>query len=68
MGHPGVRRTWLALNEHFPGHAIPYRFVADFVSTCPVCQKDRLGMADSLTLSCDTSSLSIPTRWLVSTR
>ena len=48
MGHPGVRETWKALNFHFPGHRISYKFVSDFVSTCPTCQKDRLGMSDAL--------------------
>ena len=48
MAHVGVRVTWMRLNKYFPGHKIPYRIVADFVSTCPVCQKDRLDMADSL--------------------
>lgn len=33
---------------HFPGHRILYRYVQDFVSRCPVCQKDRLGMTDTL--------------------
>jgi len=46
--HFGARRTWLLLNKQFPGHRIPYRFVQDFISTCPVCQKDRLGMMDYL--------------------
>jgi hypothetical protein len=48
MAHNGARVTWKLLNKHFPGHRIPYRFVADFVATCPVCQKDRLGMVDTL--------------------
>jgi hypothetical protein len=42
--HHGTRRTWQLLNENFPGHCIPYRVVADLVASCPVCQKDRLGM------------------------
>ena len=46
--HPGVRRTWLALNARFPGHRIPYRKVAEFVENCAVCQKDRLGMTGTL--------------------
>jgi hypothetical protein len=48
VGHHGVRRTWNALNKYFPGHRIPYRRVTDFVSECPICQKDRLGMGDAL--------------------
>ncbi len=46
--HPGVRRTWLALNETYPGHRIPYKVVEEFVMTCPICQKDRLAMTDSI--------------------
>jgi hypothetical protein len=49
MGHHGTRKTWLLLNHHFPGHRIPIALVADFVSACPICQKDRLGMTDALT-------------------
>jgi len=46
--HFGARRTWLLLNKQFPGHRIPYRFVQEFISTCAICQKDRLGMTDHL--------------------
>lgn len=48
MGHHGLRRTWLLLNEHYPGHAIPQRVISDFLSTCPQCQKYRYAMRDSL--------------------
>jgi hypothetical protein len=49
MGHFGDRQTWIALNTYFPaGHKIPYRIVQEFVATCPVCQKDRLGMLDTI--------------------
>jgi hypothetical protein len=48
MGHHGARRTWLLLNQHFPGHTIPFRTVLDFIVSCPVCQKDRLGMINRL--------------------
>jgi hypothetical protein len=44
MGHHGERRTWELLNQHFPGHSIPYRMVSEYVAECGVCQKDRLGM------------------------
>ena len=44
VGHHGERRTWELLNQHFPGHGIPYRVICDFVSECGTCQKDRLGM------------------------
>lgn len=48
MGHNGLRRTWLLLNKHFPGHSIPHKVISDFISTCPACQKFRLSMCDSL--------------------
>ena len=48
MGHFGARKTWLDLNHYFPGHKIPYAVVAEFVATCPICQKDRLGMTDNI--------------------
>jgi hypothetical protein len=48
MGHNGVRRTWLLLNEHFPGNSVRMEDIADFIALCPVCQKYRIGMADSL--------------------
>jgi hypothetical protein len=48
MPHVGARRTYLELCKYYPGHSIPYRYVAEFVATCPICQKDRLGMSDSL--------------------
>ena len=46
--HFGARRTWLALGKRFPGHRIPFRWVAEWISKCPVCQKDRLGMENYL--------------------
>ena len=46
--HRGVRYTWLALNKYFPGHRISYAFVAEYIATCPYCQKYRLGMQDSI--------------------
>ena len=48
MGLNGARRTWLNLCKYFPGHSIPYHFVAEFVATCAVCQKLRLDMVDGL--------------------
>ena len=48
MGHRGARRTWLLLNQHFPGHTIPFRVVLEFILTCPICQKDRLGMINRI--------------------
>ena len=47
-GHFGVRFTWNELNRRFPGHGIPYRVVSEFVATCTICQKDRLGMVDNI--------------------
>jgi len=50
VGHGGIRKTWLLLNKHFPGHRMSYKVVMDFVSSCPICQKDRLtDMKGSLT-------------------
>jgi len=46
--HKGARRTWLALNKHFPGHKIPFAFVAEWVMSCPRCQKDRLAMTNGI--------------------
>ena len=47
-GHPGAHRTWLRLNQVFPGHHIPFQTVSEYVRTCAVCQKNRLGMQDAL--------------------
>jgi hypothetical protein len=48
MGHHGTRRTYHLLNEYFEGHRIPYEVVAEFVASCSICQKLRLGMTDSI--------------------
>lgn len=48
MGHHGRRKTWLLLNDYFPGHKIPYSVVDEFVGSCAICQKDRLGMTDNI--------------------
>ena len=48
VGHMGGRTTWTRLNKQFPGHCIPYKEVAEFISTCPNCIKTRLGMKDAL--------------------
>lgn len=47
-GHFGARTTWNTLCKHFPNHGIPYKEVEDFVASCPVCQKVRLGRKDAL--------------------
>jgi hypothetical protein len=44
--HPGSRKTWLALNARFPGHGCKFAWVEEKVSSCAICQKDRLGMQD----------------------
>ena len=46
--HLGARRTWMLLNQHFPGHGISYSQVAEHISNCAVCQKTRLGMTEVL--------------------
>ena len=46
--HHGARRTWMLLNDHYPGHEISYSQVAEFISMCPVCQKTRLRMTEVL--------------------
>lgn len=48
VGHMGSRVTWERLNKLFPSHSISFNCVKEFVSACPVCQKDRLGMTTSL--------------------
>ena len=49
--HGGTRVTWQLMNKHFPGHNIPYRMVSELVANCPICQKDRLGMAPADTIN-----------------
>ena len=34
MGHHGVKRTWVLLNKHYPGHGVPFKVIEDFVQTC----------------------------------
>ena len=48
MGHHGVVRTWQLLTKHFVGHRIPYAIVKDYVASCKVCQKERLGMTSTI--------------------
>ena len=38
-GHWGAYRTWVTLNDTFPGHKIPFRIVQEFVQNCTICQK-----------------------------
>jgi hypothetical protein len=47
-GHHGSRRTWKLLNDSYPGHGISADYVREFIASCPVCQKVRLGMQDAL--------------------
>ena len=46
--HFGARRTWLALNRRFPGHKISFKWIAERIEKCALCQKDRLGMDNYL--------------------
>jgi hypothetical protein len=48
IGHHGALRTWKKLREVFPGNNVPMAVVEGFVKECPVCQKHRHGMAESL--------------------
>ncbi len=45
--HKGVKPTWVALRDKYPGHSIPLKIVADLVSSCPTCQKVRFGMENN---------------------
>lgn len=47
-GHWGIHKTMSRLDELYPGHEIPYKVVADYINRCSICQKDRLGMVNSL--------------------
>ena len=47
-GHWGYRETMKRLDDLFPGHKIPMRAVRDYVMSCAICQKDRLGMVNSV--------------------
>ena len=46
--HQGARRTWLLLNQIYPGHRIPLRTIAEFIESCPICQKHKQGLRDTL--------------------
>ena len=46
--HNGSRRTWLLLNEIYPGHRIPLRTVTEFIENCAVCQKHKQGLRDTI--------------------
>jgi hypothetical protein len=47
-GHWGVRYTMRLLDKEHPGHRIPAQVVAEYISTCPICQKNRQDMVDGL--------------------
>lgn len=47
-GHAGVKRTYDRLSQMYPGHRIPIRVVQDYVSSCVVCQKTRIGMTSAI--------------------
>ena len=46
--HKGALRTWNALNKFFPGHGISYKYIEEWIATCPTCQKDRLAMVNTV--------------------
>ena len=48
VGHFGITRTMQKLDNSYPGHKIPYKVVADYISRCSICQKERLGMTNHL--------------------
>ena len=48
VGHHGARRTWNLLNEFFPGHNIPFLKVVEYINSCAVCQKIRLGFQNTI--------------------
>jgi hypothetical protein len=48
VGHFGNRRTYQLINKTFPGHRISIQTVMDFVSSCAICRKNRLGMVNLL--------------------
>ena len=48
FGHNGIQRTYRLLNKHFPGHRITFEAIRDFIHTCPICQKVRLGMTTGI--------------------
>ena len=48
VGHWGARATLKKLDSLFPGHAIPFQHVVEFVSTCPICQKLKHDYVDKL--------------------
>ena len=48
QGHWGQRSMMKALDDKYPGHRVPWKAVADYLSRCVVCQKLRQDMIDSL--------------------
>ena len=47
-GHPGAKRTWATLNIEYPSHNIPFATICDLVTSCPTCQKIRIGMISDI--------------------
>ena len=45
-GHFGGGKTWLKLNQLYPGHCMPYKQVQTLVDQCPHCQKYRIRKSD----------------------
>lgn len=48
VGHHGARRTWKLLNRYFPAHQLTFVMVRDLVELCPVCQKTKRRISDTL--------------------
>jgi len=48
MLHQGARRTWLLLNQVYPGHRIPLRTVQEYIENCAICQKHKHRLRDTL--------------------
>ena len=46
--HYGTRCTLLLLNKQYPGYRILFRTVQEFINDCAICQKDRLGVTDTI--------------------
>ena len=58
--HHGARRTWLLLNEIYPGHRVPLRTIAEFIESCAVCQKHKQGLRDTIHFHPGTQALFPP--------
>ena len=43
--HEGARWTCMALNQHFPGHHIPFSYICEYNHEVPEIPKSKLGMS-----------------------